>query len=81
MHCDFQVLTMGLFDDRREFRDCKIFVGRNLNHIYFLKRILPDRLPRAFWPVDQQELLMNDGIGESGIETLDVRAAQDQLAS
>src|SRR5215469_390547 len=51
MHRNFQVLTMRLFDDRRQFSDCKILVCCDLDYIDVLKLIPPDCLPCAVYPV------------------------------
>src|SRR5215472_1841989 len=72
MHGNFQVLTVRLFDNRRQLSERQIFIRCDLDYIDVLKLIPPDCLPCAVCPVDQQELLFEDGIGKGGIETLNV---------
>src|SRR5215469_12603713 len=80
MYGNFQARTMCLLDNRRQFSDREIRVRCDLDHIHTLKLIVPNCLPCGVCPVNQQELLLNDGIREGGIETLNVRSARDEFA-
>ena len=55
-------------DSRRQFRDGKVLLGCNFDDIDVMEHILPDRLPCAICPVNEQKLLLQDGLSESGIE-------------
>ena len=72
MHGNFEVLTVRLFDHRRQFRDGKVLLGRHLDDIDVMEHILPDRLPCAICPVKQQKLLLKNGVSKRGIEVLNV---------
>ena len=72
---------MRLFDHRRKFRNCEIFIGRDLDQVYVLERIPPNCLPCPVCSLNEQEFLLQDGIGKSGIEILNIFTACDQLAS
>ena len=63
---------MCLFDYRCKFRNCEILIGRDLDHVHVLKLVLPDCLPRTVRSVNEQELLLENRLGKSGIEVLNV---------
>ena len=46
VHGDLQMVAVRFFDRRRQFRDGKVLLSRDLDDIHIVEDILPDRLPR-----------------------------------
>src|ERR1700691_2882431 len=67
------MVAVRFFDRRRQFRDGKVRLSRDLDDIHVMEHILPDRLPCAICPVKQQELLLKNGVSKRGIEVLNIR--------
>jgi hypothetical protein len=80
MHSDLQMRAMCLCDRCRELRYGEVLVGRDLDHVHVLKLIPPYCLTRAVRSVTEQEYLIEDRVGKSGAETLEVVASRDELA-
>ena len=68
-----EVLTVRFINHRRKLTDCDILFNRDLDYIDILERILANCLPRPVCPsVEQQKFLLEDVVGQGGIEVVNV---------
>src|SRR5579864_6957252 len=72
MNGNLEVLTMRFFHYRRKFGHGEIHIGCDLDYVNVLKLVLPDRLPRPVYAVNEQEFLLQDRVGKSGIQIFEV---------
>src|SRR5262249_59270470 len=49
---NLEMVAMRLFDGRGKLRNCEVLIGRNLDDVYVMKHILPDRFPSSVYSVD-----------------------------
>jgi hypothetical protein len=75
------MVAVRLFDYRRKFRNCEVLIGGDLDYVNVLELILPNCLPSPVYSLDEQELLLQDGIGKGRVEILNIFTWRDQLAS
>src|SRR5262249_40571315 len=79
---DFQMVAVRFLDCRRQFTAAKVLLVCNFDDIDVMEHILPDRLPCAIRTLNEQELLLKDGISERGIEVLNISfTSRHQLAA
>ncbi len=81
MDGNLEMLSMRLFNNGRKFRNREIFIGRNFDHVDVLKLVLSDCLPCLIYSVDQQEFLLENGVGKRRIQILNIVTSRDEFAS
>ena len=81
MDGNFEVLPVSLVDDGGHLLGCDVVLGRDLDDIHVVEGILADGLPCLFGVGDLQKLLLHDGRGESGIETLDIASRRSEFTA
>jgi len=75
------MVPVRLFDYSSKLWDCKVLVRRDLDHVNILEDVLPDVSSCAIRAIDEQEFLLENGIGERGVEVLEIIASRDQFAA